>query len=198
MNGVTRSVRRRSLSSSMVLAAISPGTLHPKPLSIGMNALPGSPSAWSGLSMMNAALARYPVSSSNERTKKRIQIFGRNTRTEPTPEMTPSPRIEPSIPGIVSTVNAASQPTTVSIIVMNGAPNVKVRSNAAHISARKIGMPSHLSVRTWSRVSEGVTFAPFPFRTFPVSALIAVYLLSAMSASASSGLYAERIGVSFA
>ncbi|KAF5043598.1 hypothetical protein DSECCO2_500680 [anaerobic digester metagenome] len=58
MNGFTRIVINRSLSPSIVRAAMIPGTLHPNPISIGMNAFPGSPMAYMSRSMMNAARAR--------------------------------------------------------------------------------------------------------------------------------------------
>ena len=46
-----------SLRFSRVLVAIIAGTLHPKPTSMGMKALPGRPMDLRNLSMTKAALA---------------------------------------------------------------------------------------------------------------------------------------------
>ena len=50
-------VSRRLLRSSMVRVAITAGTLHPKPMIMGMKLLPCNPMRCISLSMMKAARA---------------------------------------------------------------------------------------------------------------------------------------------
>ncbi len=63
-----------SLSFSIVLDAITPGTPHPVPISIGMNDFPESPNLLKILSRTNATRAMYPQDSRNARNKKRTSI----------------------------------------------------------------------------------------------------------------------------
>ena len=56
-NGITRIVAVRSLSSASVLVLIIAGTEQPKPIIIGINALPESPNFLKSLSRMNATRA---------------------------------------------------------------------------------------------------------------------------------------------
>jgi hypothetical protein len=53
-----------------VRAAMTPETVHPNPISIGTNDLPESPVLHKSLSIIKAARAIYPLSSSKERKKK--------------------------------------------------------------------------------------------------------------------------------
>ena len=80
----------RSLSFSMVREAITPGTPHPLPISIGIKDLPESPNLRKILSMINATLAMYPQDSKNARKMNSTNICGTNPRTAPTPPTTPS------------------------------------------------------------------------------------------------------------
>ena len=57
MNGFSSTAIRRSRRFSSVRVARMPGTLHPKPTSMGMNALPGRPMRRSDRSMTKAARA---------------------------------------------------------------------------------------------------------------------------------------------
>jgi len=57
INGVKRTVILRSLSDESVRLAITPGTLHPKPINIGTILLPDNPSLRKSLSIINATLA---------------------------------------------------------------------------------------------------------------------------------------------
>ena len=92
-----RLVRILSLSDPIVLVAITPGTQHPKPSIMGMNDLPLRPaSEFITRSMTKAALARYPESSRKVRRRKSMKMFGVNTRTDPTPPITPSARRDPA------------------------------------------------------------------------------------------------------
>ena len=83
-------VIRRSLSDGSVLLAITPGTVHPNPISMGTILLPESPILRRSLSMTNATLAIYPLSSRRERKKNRVTMMGRKLRTLPTPLKIPS------------------------------------------------------------------------------------------------------------
>ena len=56
MKGISRMVMRRSFSFSMVRAPMMAGTEQPKPISIGIKALPLRPNRRKSRSMMNAAL----------------------------------------------------------------------------------------------------------------------------------------------
>ena len=84
---VSTSVILLSLSLSMVLVAMIPGTPHPVPTRIGMNDLPERPKNLKTRSMTNAILAMYPMSSRMHSARKRTSIWGRNPMTAPTPPM---------------------------------------------------------------------------------------------------------------
>lgn len=71
INGVKSIVILRSRSLDKVLLAITPGTVQPKPISIGTMLLPDNPTFLKSLSITNATLAIYPLSSSRERKKKK-------------------------------------------------------------------------------------------------------------------------------
>ena len=90
INGVKRIVIFRSLSDGSVLLAMTPGTVQPKPTSIGTMLLPDSPSFLRSLSMIKATLAMYPLSSKRDRKKNRVTIIGRKLNTPPTPPKIPS------------------------------------------------------------------------------------------------------------
>ena len=90
INGVRRTVSFLSLMLGSVLVAITAGTVHPKPIRSGTMLLPESPIFLSSLSMTNATLAIYPLSSITERKKNRVTIIGRKLTTLPTPVITPS------------------------------------------------------------------------------------------------------------
>ena len=80
----------RSLSFSIVLDAITPGTPHPLPISIGINDLPERPNLRKILSMINATRDIYPHPSKKARKMNKIKICGTKPRTAPTPATTPS------------------------------------------------------------------------------------------------------------
>ena len=90
MKGMSMTVSFLSRSEGSVRLAITPGTEHPNPTSIGTILLPDRPIRLSGLSMTNAIRAIYPVSSSSDRKKKSIMIIGRKEITLPTPLNIPS------------------------------------------------------------------------------------------------------------
>ena len=66
------------------------GTVHPKPSSIGINALPDRPIEPIMESIMYATRDMYPLSSRNARHRKSIAILGKNSRIPPTPAIMPS------------------------------------------------------------------------------------------------------------
>ena len=81
-------LRSRALGS--VLVAIIAGTVQPKPISSGTMLRPERPIRLKSLSIKNATLAIYPLSSSIDRKKNSITIIGRKLNTLPTPANTPS------------------------------------------------------------------------------------------------------------
>ena len=109
MNGVSIIVILRSLADGSVLDAITPGTVHPKPINIGTILLPESPIFLRSLSITKAILAIYPLSSKSDKKKNRTTMIGIKLSTLPTPPNMPSITNECST-GFTS--NAVSQPST--------------------------------------------------------------------------------------
>ena len=66
------------------------GTEHPNPIIIGTKLLPERPNFLNILSITNAILAMYPLSSNNDRKKNNTTIMGKKLRTLPTPTNIPS------------------------------------------------------------------------------------------------------------
>ena len=92
-----------------------------------INDFPWRPSLCITLSITKAALARYPLSSSNERAKNIANIGGTNTRTDPTPENTASEIKDANISfDMLLFASSPSQPKNISIISENGAENENV------------------------------------------------------------------------
>ena len=102
INVVVIIVILRSLSFSIVLEAITPGTPHPVPISIGMKDLPDKPNLRKIRSIINAIRAIYPHPSRNARKRNSTSICGTNPRTAPTPPITPS---------TISPVSQSAHPT---------------------------------------------------------------------------------------
>ena len=90
IKGVSRMVILRSRSEGRVRLAMTPGTVQPKPMSIGTMLRPERPMRRRSLSITNATRAMYPVSSSRERKKNRVTMTGRKLNTLPTPVKMPS------------------------------------------------------------------------------------------------------------
>jgi len=90
INGVKRIVILRSRSLVKVLVAITAGTVHPKPISIGTILRPDNPIFRSILSITNATLAMYPLSSINDKKKNNVTMIGKKLSTLPTPVKIPS------------------------------------------------------------------------------------------------------------
>ena len=91
MNGTSIIASLRSFSFSSVLVAIIAGTPHPNPKIIGINALPWSPtSLCMNISIVKAALAKYPQSSRILKHKNIMTIIGKKEITPPTPPITAS------------------------------------------------------------------------------------------------------------
>ena len=89
INGVSIIVMR-SRSDASVRVAIIAGTVHPNPISMGTKLRPDRPNLRSGLSIIKATRAMYPVSSSIERKKNSVTIIGKKLSTLPTPANMPS------------------------------------------------------------------------------------------------------------
>lgn len=79
-----------SRSEDNVRDAITPGTVQPNPINIGTILLPDKPIFLRSLSIINATLAIYPLSSSMDRKKNKVTIIGRKLSTLPTPVNIPS------------------------------------------------------------------------------------------------------------
>ena len=69
-----------------------PGIAQAKELNRGIKDLPWSPRGRSALSIIRAALLKYPLSSKSPKKKNKIPICGIKTITLPTPVITPSVR----------------------------------------------------------------------------------------------------------
>ena len=160
-------VIRRSFSFSIVRAPMMAGTVQPKPMSMGIKALPLRPKCRRVRSITKAARAIYPVSSSILKKRNRMAIWGRNTSTPPTPAMTPSvmsrrshsaaPKwtSHPPAPGLrTSSINQAMP----SLSHFPGPE--KVRRNITSIMAKNTGMAKILCVTTASIRSVIVCFPP--------------------------------------
>ena len=90
MKGVRRIVILRSRSDGNVRLAITAGTVQPKPISIGTMLRPDRPMRLRKTSITNATRAMYPLSSRNDRKKKRTTMVGTKLTTLPTPLKMPS------------------------------------------------------------------------------------------------------------
>ncbi|MPN48411.1 hypothetical protein SDC9_196018 [bioreactor metagenome] len=90
INGAIRAVIFLSCSLSNVLVAIIAGEEHPRPITIGMNAFPDSPTFAITLSIKNAILDIYPLSSSSVIPKNNTNINGKNGSAPPRPPIIPS------------------------------------------------------------------------------------------------------------
>ena len=97
-----------SRSDASVLVDIIAGTEQPKPISIGTKLLPERPIFLSSLSITNAILAIYPLSSRIDKKKNNTTITGRNDRTLPTPANIPSITSECTTGLIPNAVSPAS------------------------------------------------------------------------------------------
>ena len=92
------------------------------------------------LSTMKAARAIYPLSSISEMKKYRIMMLGRNTRTLPTPAITPSTRRSFSqLSGIKPPTQSPKAATAQSIQSIGYWPMVKVAQKTNHSSRMKMG-----------------------------------------------------------
>ena len=88
--GMTLMVAILSFSSARVRVFIIAGTEQPKPIIIGINALPDKPNLRNILSRINATLAIYPLSSSMEKNRNNNNICGKNDNIANNPPKIPS------------------------------------------------------------------------------------------------------------
>ncbi len=160
MKGVRITVILRSLSEGSVLVDMTAGTVHPKPISSGTIERPERPILRRSLSMKNAILAIYPLSSRSERKKNITTTIGRKLNTLPTPSKIPSIiRL-----CITSFTPALLSPASVSFVRIsmpcsrshcNPAPiTLNVRKNTSPMMRIKIGIAVNLPVRIRSIFSD--------------------------------------------
>ena len=91
--------------------------------------------------------------------KNKIKMFGRKTRTPPTPAIIPSTIISEIIPaGSMFLTNSPNKAIPFSIHSCGNAPKVNVVSNIIHKNKNRIGNPNHLFVRTMSMAYESSAF----------------------------------------
>ena len=142
---------KRTFRSAIARVAIIAGTLHPKPMTNGMNECPCSPTPRITLSMRNTARAMYPVSSSIAMQKNRIMMCGKNTITLPTPPITaPSIKSRRGPAGKYVSTRPPIHPTRLSIHCSGYSPTVNVSQNIKKINPKNIGSPNQRLVRTLS------------------------------------------------
>ena len=142
-----------SRSDASVLVDIIAGTEQPKPISIGTKLLPERPIFLSSLSITNAILAIYPLSSRIDKKKNNTTITGRNDRTLPTPANIPSITSECTTGLIPNAVSPASHtPVNQSIAMLSRSespapitPNVSQKTSA--IIPAKAGSAVYFPVR---------------------------------------------------
>ena len=90
ISGEINAVIFLSFSLSNVLVAMIAGEAHPRPITIGINALPDNPTLLIILSIKKAALDIYPLSSNNEIPKNKVNINGKKGNVPAIPPRTPS------------------------------------------------------------------------------------------------------------
>lgn len=85
INGTKHIVNFFSFSDCIVLIDKIAGTEHPNPNKIGTILFPDNPILLNGLSIINAILAIYPLSSSIDKKKYNVTIIGKKLSTLPIP-----------------------------------------------------------------------------------------------------------------
>ena len=158
MNGVTSITLNLSRLFSSAREAIIAGTVQPKPSSMGMNALPESPSLLIIPSMTYATLAMYPLSSRKASARKSMHMLGKKVMIVPTPLIMPSTSSEvitglafaDSSPPETAPVSA-SMPISKSDFIRS--PTKKVRKKTTAMMPRNIGIPHILWVNALSSLS---------------------------------------------
>ena len=175
---MSRIVILRSRSEGNVRLAITPGTVQPKPMSIGTTLRPESPILRNNLSITNATRAMYPLSSSMERKKNSVTMTGRKFKTLPTPVKIPSMTSECSTGFTFAAVMprstiSVSAPMPMSSKSDKNAPmTLNVSQNTRPIMPINAGIAVYLPVKTrsiatllaCSRLSFGfTTVAPHTF-----------------------------------
>ena len=150
MKGVKSMVIFLSRSLGKVLVDITAGTVQPKPMSMGTMLLPDRPIFLKSLSIKNATLAIYPLSSSMDRKKNRVTMTGRKLKTLPTPSKIPSITRPRNVLLIFRLSNAvsvrfSSPPIRSSKTVCKKAPiTLKVKKNTTAMIRTNIGIAVNL------------------------------------------------------
>ena len=157
MKGASMAVALRSRSFRMVRLAIIPGTAQPMVMTKGMTDFPESPTFLKMGSSTTATLAIYPHSSKMAMRKYITMTRGKKPITAITPPMMPSTRSAessgeaPSIRPPTHPWKVSSQATSAS--AMYGPTHTWEIWNTSHMTAAKMGIPSHLFVRIASILS---------------------------------------------
>ena len=167
------------------------GTVHPNPNTIGTNAFPFNPIVLMILSIKNATLDIYPLSSKIARKKYKNNINGTKTNTPPTPAINPSNTNEFNQSGVPSTkipaylpINPFINPSSQSC---NGAAPLNTTPIRPAIKTKNIGNPKNLFNKTLSTLSvkSNLDFIDV-FNVCRRIPFTAPYLLSANTVSTSS------------
>ena len=138
----------------MMRVAMMAGTLHPKPMTMGMKDLPCKPILCISLSMMKAARDIYPESSIKEIKKYRIRMLGRKTRTLPAPAMRPFTTRSFSQPSVMmAPTPSPNLPTSHSIQSIGYCPKEKVAWKITYRNRMKMGKASQRFVTSASILS---------------------------------------------
>ena len=141
-----KTVFRRACGFSSVRAAITAGTVQPKPSSSGTAARPLSDRRLMNESVIYAARLIYPQSSRNPRQINKINMFGKNVSTAPTPGIIPSvissasARFTFNTPRSLAASNAIPS-ADCEIIPSPTLPTENVRKNTAAIMHKNSGIP---------------------------------------------------------
>ena len=90
INGTNVKLNSLSFLDCIVLIESMAGTEHPNPNKIGTMLFPETPILLSGLSIINAILVMYPLSSNIDKKKYKVTIIGKKLITLPIPFNIPS------------------------------------------------------------------------------------------------------------
>ena len=144
ISGIISIVISLLLGLSIVLVAITAGTLQPNPMIIGMNDFPCRPILCMRRSMMKAARAIYPESSRRDMNRYRRRILGKKTSTLPTPPIIPlTIRSFSQPPVIVDATKAPNFSTIHSMHIIGYSPMTNVPLNTRYSNVMNIGKASH-------------------------------------------------------
>ncbi|OPY49259.1 MAG: hypothetical protein A4E49_03183 [Methanosaeta sp. PtaU1.Bin112] len=118
------------------------------------------------LSITNAALAIYPLSSRMERARKRTNIGGKKNSTDPRPPMTAVLTKDARYGSDIAWSETAPRSSKAfSMMTTNGSETANANWNMVQRMVRNIGMLRYLFRNTWSSISVKVKISSRSFRT---------------------------------